>query len=368
MKVFQSLHRYDPYLPYFEEKYDTTSMSFKEHLETLIADRFYTLHILKPALDFSEEVFYTLWNYEALQLKWARENGLVETDLKKILYAQIEAYQPDVFYNMSPTFFSKQELEENLDSSILKICWSASPFFDNELFKSYKTRLTNIPFDIKPASEVGFRSDLFQPAYDPLMDEYGNNTERPIDLLFYGQYARSIFKKRNKQLDRLLEFKEQSDYNVEILLQYFIEKEPVVNIPYIRRYWQKITYPPKSVRTLSGATIFGLDVYKKISQSKIVFNAGVDFSKEFKVNMRNFEVLGCGAHMLSDVGVYPTGFEMGTHFSTYTDIEDCLKKIDRLLKEDTQRLSIAKAGNEMIKNNYTKEQQWQAFQAIVESI
>ena len=75
------------------------------------------------------------------------------------------------------------------------------------------------------------------------MEEYANNTERPIDLLFYGQYAKSIFKTRNKQLDRLLAFKEESNYNIEILLQYFIEKEPVVNIPYIRRHWQKITYP-----------------------------------------------------------------------------------------------------------------------------
>ena len=175
-------------------------------------------------------------------------------------------------------------------------------------------------------------------------------------------------KKRNKQLDRLLEYKEQSDYNIEILLQYFVEKEPVVNIPYIRRYWQKITYPPQNIRDWSGAAVFGLDTYKKISQSKIVFNAGVDFTKEYKVNMRNFEVLGCGAHMLSDVGIYPTGFEMGTNFSTYTDIEDCIRKIEALLKDDTKRLSIAKAGNEMIKNQYTKEDQWQKFKAIVESI
>ncbi|WP_052597854.1 glycosyltransferase [Aureispira sp. CCB-QB1] len=368
MKVFQALHKYAPYIPYFEQKYDTSQMSFKEHLQTLIADRFYTLHILKPALDFSEEVFYTLWDYEALQLKWARENGWNETNLKKILYAQIETYQPDVFYNMSPTFFNKEELDNNLAPSILRICWSASPFFDNELFKLYKTRLTNVPLDVQPISKVGFRSDLFQPAYDPLMDSYAKNTERPIDLFFYGQYARSIFKTRNKQLDRLLEFKQQSDLNIEILLQYRVEKEPVVNIPYIRRFWQKITHPSEMVRQLSGAPIFGLDIYKKISQSKIVFNAGVDFSKEYKVNMRNFEVLGCGAHMLSDIGIYPDGFEMGTHFSTYTDIEDCIQKVEALLKDDAKRLSIAKAGNEMVQTQYTKEKQWQKFQDIVESI
>lgn len=368
MKVFQALHKYEPYIPHFERKYDVTSMSFQEHLQTLIADRFYTLHILKPVLDFSKEAFYTLWDYEALQLKWAEEKGWNETDLKKILFAQIEDFQPDVFYNMSPTFFKKEELEANLDPKLLRICWSASPFYNNEFFKLYKSRLTNLPLDIKPISETGFRSDLFQPAYDPLMDKYAKNTDRPIDLFFYGQYARSVFKRRNKHLDRLLAFKEQSDLNIELLLQYETEWEPVVNIPYIRRYWQKISHPSPMVRRLAGDPIFGLDIYEKISQSKIVFNAGIDFTKEYKVNMRNFEVLGCGAHMISDVGLYPNGFEMGKHFSTYTDIEDCIKKVERLLKDDDLRLSIAQAGHQMVKQVHTKEKQWEDFQKIVASI
>lgn len=367
MKIFQALHKYAPYIPHFENKYDVKSMSFKEHLKTLINDRFYASHILKPVLDFSDNGFYTLWDYEDLQLKWAKEKGLNETDLKKILYAQIENFQPDVFYNFSPTFFNGDELNNNLNSQILRVCWSASPFYDNELFKAYATRLTNFPLHVKSRDEVGFRNDLFQPAHDPVMNKFAQNENRPIDVFFYGQYERSSFKVRNKQLDYLLEFKKKSNLNIELLLQYCIEKKPVVNVPFVRR-WTKITHPPSIVRNLSGDTTYGLDLYEKLSQSKIVFNAGVDFAKQYKANMRNFESLGCGAHMISDEGIYPKGFEAGKHFSTYSNMEDCIEKVNVLLKDNEKRLLMAQAGNEMVKSIYTKEKQWNDFQKIVSTL
>lgn len=368
MRIFQALHKYDPYIPHFERKYQVQHLSFEEHVQTLLKDRFYALHLLKPVLERAPNAFYALWNYEALQYKWAEEQGWKERDLKKILYAQIENFQPEVFYNMSPTFFELGELEQKLAPNIIRICWSASPFYDNEQFKAYQTRLTNLPLDVRPASEMGFRSDLFQPAYDPVMESYAANKERPIDLFFYGQYARAIFKRRNEQLDQLLAYQAASKYRIELHLQYRIEKEPVVNIPYVRRYWQKIKHPSELVRSRALPPVYGLDLYEKLGQSKMVFNAGVDFSKQYKVNMRNLEVLGCGAQMLSDEGIYPKYFEAGKHFSTYKNMPDFFQKLEYFLDQSQERMAIAQAGNEMVKAHYNKEQQWQHFQAIVASL
>ncbi len=83
MKVFQAMHKYIPYIPYFEKKYDVGSMSFEEHRKTLIEDRFYALHFLQPCLEMKGKGFYTMWDYEALQHKWAREKGWQEMDLKQ---------------------------------------------------------------------------------------------------------------------------------------------------------------------------------------------------------------------------------------------------------------------------------------------
>lgn len=368
MRILQSLHKYAPYIPHFEKRYQVEHLSFEEHRCVLLKDRFYALHLLEPVLNGSDSAFYALWDYENLQYKWAEEKGWSERDLKKILFAQIEEFQPDVWYNCSPTFFQPSELDAQLSDQIIRVCWSASPFYEEEQFKAYQTRLTNLPLDIRPKSEVGFRSDLFHPAYDPAMDTFAQNQDRPIDLFFYGQYARSIFKRRNVQIDHLLEYQQQSPYRIEIHLQYQEERQPVVNIPYIRRYWQKIVHPSATVRQRAHPPLYGLDLYQKISQSKIVFNAGVDFSKAYKVNMRNWEVLGCGAHMLSDKGQYPSGFEAGTHLTTYSDIKDCITQLERLLDQSEVRLSIAAQGHQMVREKYSKARQWKHFQTIIASV
>jgi len=369
MKVFQTLHAYPPYIPFFEKKYEVDSLSYEAHRKLLLEDRFYALHILQPCLENTSEGFYTIWNYEKLQYKWAEEKGWHERDLKKILFAQIEEFKPDVFYTFSSDDFSKELLDEALDDRIIRICWSAAPGRNKEIFKSYKTRLTNLPEDVQPESLAGFRSDLFQPAFDPTMMDYAINEDRPIDLLFYGQYFVTGFDVRNKQLHELLAFKRDNpQLNIQLCLQYKIKEKIYINIPFIRRFFSKIEFPPAIVREQSNPPLYGKELYTALSKSKIVFNAGVDFSKNYKVNMRNFEVLGCGAHMISDQGIYPNGFEMGKHFSTYENMEDCLAKIKALLQNDAKRKAIAKEGHRMVQTQYSKKQQWETFQQIVKSL
>ncbi len=369
MKIFQALHIYEPYIDHFEKKYDVKSLSFEEHRKVIIKDRFYGLHILKPCINFSLNGFYTLWNYKELQLKWAQEKGLIEKDLKKILYAQIEEFGPDVFYNMSPFYFNKKELDANLDKNLISVCWSASPYDRDEMFSFYSTRLTNVRLHLRSKAEVGYRSDLFNPAYDPAMDQITAKTNKPIDLLFYGQYADDAFLKRNEDIDRLIKLKQhEPELNIELRLQYRFRKEIVVNIPYVRRFLQKTVFPPKWIIKNAESPIFGLDLYDKISSSKIVYNAGADFTGKFKGNMRCFEVLGCGAHMLSDEGIYPDNFVAGQHFTTYKNIDDCIVKIKELLDNDEHRLAIGQQGNEMVRTFHNKEVQWENFQKIISSL
>jgi hypothetical protein len=364
MKVFQALHTYKPYLNYFEDRYDVSELSFEEHRKVLIQDRFYAAHILKPCLDMTKDGFYTLWDYAGLQLKWAKERGWGETDLKKILLAQLEEFKPDVFYCFSPPLILAEDLE-SISDSVIKICWSAAPGIDSSYFKPYTTRLTNLPIDVLPKEIAGFRSDLFQPAFDPIMEDFSKNTERPIDLFFYGQYS-TAFLERNKHIDTLVEFKKKSNLNIEIALQYNVK-----TIPYPKRILNRFmtkTIPGQSVQDNTIDPLYGIELYEKISKSKLVFNAGVDFSKNHKVNMRNFEVLGCGAHMISDKGIYPNHFVPGKHFSTYDSIKDCINKVKSLVGNDTFRIEVANEGNEMIKKNFSKDVQWSEFKRIVSTL
>ena len=108
MRVYQCIHKYRPHIPLFEKKYGVTDeMDFETLRKLIMQDGYASTYVLLPALQQNfDEVFYTIWNYERLQLLWASEHGLRSKDLDEIKLAQIEEYRPDVFYNMSVMFLS----------------------------------------------------------------------------------------------------------------------------------------------------------------------------------------------------------------------------------------------------------------------
>jgi spore maturation protein CgeB len=381
MKVFQIIHKYDPYIRSFEDKYNISDnrLTYEEHRKALIKDRFYSPHILKPALNNESNAFYTIWNYPALQIKWAQEKGWNETDLKKIIFAQIEDFKPDIFYNCSPIYFEKNEIKNICNNKMKRIAWFASPEKNNIDFSVYNTRLTNFPLDVKDKNECSFRSDLFQPSIDPEMENLAKSDVRPIDIFFYGQYFPEFFKVRNQYIDKLIRLKEDGNWNIKIALQYNIVNKSMLpsftpsgikNSKYAKLFSLRnaIVFPNEIIRKNSVNPYYGIDLFKEIAESKIVFNAAVDFSGEYKVNMRNFETLGCGAHMISDNGIYPSGLEKERDFSIYNSFEEFVEKAKYFLTHTDESRKIALQGHKTVCENFSKDIQWQKFQELVESL
>lgn len=370
MRVFQFVKQVIPNTKQFEEKYKDIldGLSYHEMRELYLKDRFYSTHILKPILDFDwENVNYTVWDYERLQKKWAEEQGLKYKNLKEILWAQIEAFKPDVIYNLQPIHFSKEEIN-NISNSPKKICWFAAPTNDQIDFSAYDARLTNLKLDLKGKPTDQFKNVYFFPAIDDYIERVSSNENRPIDLLFYGQYVKAHFLNRNVLMNKLMDFKLKSDYDVRMHLLCQVIEEPILNIPYLRRKFKKVVFPPTNIWKHKNEALFGAGLYETISRSKIVINAGVDFSGKYKVNMRNFEATGCGAMLLSDRGIYPEGFVEGENYVAYDNFEDLITKATYYLEHEEERVAIAKKGNEMVRKLYSKENQWKGFVKICESI
>jgi spore maturation protein CgeB len=91
--------------------------------------------------------------------------------------------------------------------------------------------------------------------------------------------------------------------------------------------------------------------------------AGVD-----RGNMRCFEALGSGSLLLSDEGNYPEGMKDGQTIATYSSPEQAVEQVKRLLEDSEKRLSLARAGHQMISVRYSKQVQWKRFEALVASI
>ena len=129
MRVYQAIHKYAPHIPLFEKRIgidDRTDITFVELQKLIIKDGFASSYILQPAIQGkTDEVFFTIWDYERLQYLWADEHGMQSRDLSVIKKAQIDWFQPDVFYNHS-AFCDNGFIEKfELDEKIIKVCWFA---------------------------------------------------------------------------------------------------------------------------------------------------------------------------------------------------------------------------------------------------
>ena len=371
MKVFQSAHTFTAYNEYLEKRYLVSQSNYSfDHLRSiLLQDGFNAVHQLQPVL--TGTGFYTLWNYEPLQLQWAKEKGWNEKDLKKILFAQIEEYKPDVYYNLSPIQFTSEEIKQNISPSVHKIAWFASPEKNKIDFSVYKTRMTNLPSDVDEEGTSGFKSHFFQLSDAPVFHSFAQQTNRKIDVLFFGQYLEAHFDKRNGYINELIRLKKKYDFNLVLALMANYQYKYLLpfKLPMaLHQHFKVITFPPKHVAANAITPLFGKQMLETIGNSKIVFNCHVDMAGDYRVNMRIFEALGCGAHMLSDEGIYPEGLESGTHFSTYKDVSELEEKILYLLEHDEERNQTARVGTKQLQEIYSKEKQWQQFQQIIEQI
>jgi spore maturation protein CgeB len=81
--------------------------------------------------------------------------------------------------------------------------------------------------------------------------------------------------------------------------------------------------------------------------------------------MRCFESMGCKGLLLSDEGVYPAGMVGGQTLVTYRSPADLVVKLRELLQSPEVMVGIAQAGHDMVARQYSKQDQWSAFQALV---
>ncbi|WP_234571712.1 glycosyltransferase family protein [Rhodohalobacter sp. 614A] len=370
MKVFQCIHKYPPHIPAFEKKYKIKNrdLSFNEIRELLIQDGYASTYILKPALEsITNEVFFTLWDYERLQYQWAEEQHLQTKDLDEIKLAQIETFKPDVFYNHSPrydnNFVQKLAVFENLK----KICWDAVAAKYPLMHEKYDARVTLFKPHVKYWKSKGLNASILPPAYVPSWEKYLSE-DREIDVLFYGQCNEKFFSNRNQIIAELLKWQSTKKYNVKVHIQGINKKYPLFDVKGLRRFTKWINKTPKPIKKYALGPIYGQALYKAIGNSKIVVNASGNYNGVFKDNMRIYEALGVGALMIGEEGVYPDFIEPDKDFLTFRNAEELITKIEDSLSEPTERKEKAKRAHEKLKMSCSKEIQWNNFCDIVTNL
>jgi hypothetical protein len=365
MKLFQSAGFGQPYLTAFNLRNPVSEFSsFDERKHALLQDRYGATHILKPVYDRDLNCFFTVCDDPILQMLWARENGLGDSNPTDILLAQIEAFQPDVLYQLDPIRFPSSFVRRLPGCVNKAVAWRAALIGSADL-TAYDVVLSNFETLNARWRENGLHTALFFPSWDPEMAPYAENAIRSVDVSFTGSYART-----NGHCDRLamLDTVAQLSDCYCIDLRLMTRKwGRLADMPLIR--WIPVPIRlPHSLRKISDKPLFGRQMYAMLSRAKIVLNPATDIAGNIRGNMRCWEATGCGACMLGSAGRYPEGFEAGVNFESYTDADDLVQKVRGLLADEPRRKAIAKNGAEMIARVWSKERQWNDFQSLLASM
>jgi glycosyltransferase involved in cell wall biosynthesis len=363
VRLFQNARYYPSLRPKIHEL-TRDCPTFAGKINAFLNFRESAAHILLPVDQRAEWAFFTNGDDADVQRVWAREHGLKSSaPLDEILRAQIEEHRTEVFYNLDATGWEGDFMRRLPGCVKRAIAWHAAPF-QNVSFSGYDLVVCNFASILAALSAQGCRTDYFFPAYDPEFAPFASRQDRPVDILFVGGYSRH-HRRRAAVLEAVAKL--AGEYNVVYRLDRSrlcrLAESPLGRILPLASHRR-----PPAIRAITLEPIFGRDYYEALSAAKIVLNGSIDMAGADRGNMRCFEALGSGSLLLSDDGHYPEGMKDGETIVTYNSPEDAVKHIRNLLAASPERLDIARAGHEMVSTRYSKEVQWQRFEALVTSI
>lgn len=335
--------------------------NFADHKTAFLSDRFGASHLLYPVIENDPQAFFTNGDDVRMQALWASENGLSKkTPPEQILLNQIEAHRTEVFYNLDPVRYPSDFIRKLPGCVKTSIAWRAAPSGSADL-SAYDLVISNFPSILKTYESKGWKTKYFTPSYDPTLNVFANNKDRPIDVIFSGGYSRH-HRKRAKVLEAVAH--KCANLNIHFLLDQSratrFAESPLGWLLPLGKHRR-----PKAIRSVSEPAAFGVDLYANLSRSKIVLNGAIDMAGDDRGNMRCFEALGSGALLLSDAGKYPEGFVDRETMLTYRTEEEVVDKIQQIMLDSDQREKISASGHKMISTLYSKEKQWERFLELV---
>ncbi|MCK1416309.1 glycosyltransferase family 1 protein [Bradyrhizobium sp. CW4] len=362
MRLFQNSGLYPSYLPRLNQ-FAAKASGFAARRDAFLHDRFGAAHILKPVLDGASEAFFTNGDDEVLQRRWAREQGMKGTPtLEAILLAQIEHHKTEVFYNLDPVRYPSAFIAK-LPGCVKKtLCWRAAPSGNADL-TAYGAVLGNFPSILEAWRGKGCRAELFFPAVDPVMEQYGHG-ERAIDVAFVGGYTRH-HRARGRTLEQVAAL--AADHKIVLCLDASrltrLAESAVGRLLPLRKHRR-----PDVIARIARLPLFGRDLYELFGSAKIVLNGAIDMAGNDRGNMRCFEAMGCGSLLVSDAGSYPQGMQDGVTMRTYDTPERAFEVISGSLQDWPQSAGIAAFGRRRVQEIYSKAWQWAQFNDLVARI
>lgn len=358
---------YYAFLDFFYKKYPQVKLeSYKKNLQALLdysfgTSDFYTHNLIKighKACDF-------IVNDEILQRKWASENKILVNKsnllsqlqtkpflyrllgrpqwLQQIVISQIGLYKPEVIYIQDLSILTPKTLQILKDQCKLLVGQIASVLPTMNILSHFDLILTSFPHYVNRLIKKGIKIEYFKIGFEKrLLDRIGNQN-RIYDVSFIGSFSpyhmrsTKIFEEAARKID------------IHIWghgLNYLSSNSP------FRKYYHGQSW--------------GIDMYKILSQSKIVINRHIDAAENYANNMRLYETTGMGAMLITDMKKNLNElFKTGKEIETYKNADELISKVRYYLSHEDKRQEIAVYGQKRTLEEHSYHQRMKELVKIV---
>jgi spore maturation protein CgeB len=240
----------------------------------------------------------------------------------QILEAQIKHFRPDVLFVHAVHQLPGSFLSLVKPKVRLIVGQHASPIPDDFPGKCYDLMLSSLPNLVAEFRSRGMESQLFRWGFESSLAYSEKPAERTRPVTFVGGYS-------------------QMHANAWEVFESVASRTPIEFWGYGRESL------PTSSRLLNShhGEAWGRAMYRLLAESKITLNRHIGIAGKHANNMRLYEATGMGALLLTDhKSDLHEMFEPDREIVSYSDADDCLKKIQYYLGHESERLKIAEAG------------------------
>jgi hypothetical protein len=343
---------------------------------------FYSKHLR----GLGNEAYEIVANAASLQNAWAKEHSSTSTGLQIVL-DQIKYLKPDVIMFQDSFNFNGEwinELRKSVPSIKLVFGFGCS-YFNNlhlEQFKAFDFMIVCSPRFAIDFQKSGLKVYTLLHAFeDSLLDKINIDNPYPeVDFSFLGSFIAGSGGQtlRKEVVNQLIKSKINLDIYAHILkirpLDLFFRRSAFIStqimkglkldnlaksIPGLKKayFLSELPQNPKNISAISKIAkppVYGLDMFKAISRSKIGFNMHGEVARDYAANIRLFEITGVGSCMVTDWKKNLNEiFEIDKEAISFNSGDECIEKIKWLLNHPKERKEIALAGQKRVLKDHT---------------
>lgn len=311
------------------------------------------------------------------QFKWAAENGLEiqnldqKKALQRIVIEQILQFQPDILFAHDANLFKDilGEIKKKLKTIRLVIGWDGVLLHDLKMFNEYDLLLSPVQETVEFYKLNNKHAFYFPFGFNKDVLNKITKNELIYNCSFIGQInPKGQHSERFEYLSELSKHVDLSlwtpscGYNNQSLY-YYLQLRKILKMEF--KEASGVWYLKKNFI----GNVFGIEMFQKIAQSRIVFNKHINQVGNVAANIRLFEVTGAGACLLTDYkDNLKDFFDTEREIVTYKTKSELISKIDFLLKNESNRKDIALAGQNKTLNQHSYHNRFITFKEFLYSL